>query len=393
MQLSSISHLLLLLLPIVLCFLPCLTALTSPQDVSALKALKSAISPASIPPWSCLASWDFAAADPCSLPRRTHFVCGLACSPDSTRVTQLTLDPVGYSGQLTPLLSQLTALLTLDLADNYFSGPIPASIGSIASLQSLTLRSNSFSGPIPAALTTLNLLESVDLSRNRLEGGIPKGLDSMLNLRRLDLSYNKLTGSVPKLPPNLLELAVRANSLTGPLAKSAFERAAQLEVVDLGENSLGGTVEAWFFQLPAIQQVNLANNSLTRVVVPRGSGKNAVGQLVAVDLGFNEIEGEVPANFAGFPSLSALSLRYNKLRGRIPLEYSRKKSLRRLFLDGNYLIGKPPAGFFGGGAAVAAGSLGDNCLEGCPGSSQLCSPSQKSSEVCKQAYGGRKPRS
>ncbi|CAN1307546.1 DNA damage-repair/toleration protein DRT100 [Linum perenne] len=359
-------------------------SLTYPQDISSLKSFISSISPSSIPSWSCLASWNFSAADPCLLPRRTHFICGLTCSPDSSRVTQLTLDSVGYSGKLTNLISHLTSLTVLDLAENSFSGDIPTSISSLSSLQSLNLRSNSFTGSI-GFLPSLKRVESVDFSMNRLVGGLPKGMNLMTNLRRLDLSFNGFTGSLPKLPPNLLELAVKANSLTGQLMKSSFESATQLEVVELGENSLAGKLEPWFFNLPAIQQVNLANNSFTAIEVGGGGG-----QLVAVDLGFNRIGGRIPAGFASFPSLSALTMRYNRLTGEIPLELSKKRSLRRLFLEGNFLIGKPPAGFFGGGSAVAAGSLGDNCLEGCPAAERLCTPSQKPSRVCKLAYGGRR---
>lgn len=212
-------------------------------------------------------------------------------------------------------------------------------------------------------------------------------MNSMSSLRRLDLSYNKLTGSLPKLPYNLLELALKANSLSGSLSKSSFDSLTQLEVVELSENSLTGTLQSWFFLLPALQQVDLANNSLTRLEIP----KPANSDLVAVDLGFNKIEGNAPLHFADYPLLSSLSLRYNSLRGTIPLEYSRKKSLRRLFLDGNFLIGKPPPAFFAAGTSVS-GSIGDNCLQACPGSSQLCIPSQKPSSICKQAYGG-KPRS
>ncbi|PON88124.1 LRR domain containing protein [Trema orientale] len=365
-------------------------ALTSPSDISALKAFKASIKPSSIPAWSCLASWDFAAADPCASPRRTHFTCGLTCSPDSTRVTQITLDPVGYSGELTPLVSQLTQLATLDLADNSFYGPIPSSISSLLNLQSLTLRSNRFSGSVPSSITKLKLLESLDLARNSLTGFLPSSMTSMPSLRRLDLSYNRLTGSLPKLPPSLLELALKGNSLSGSLSKSSFDGLTQLEVVELSENSFTGTLQSWFFLLPSIQQVNLANNSLTRVEI---SGP-AAGQsdLVAVDLGFNRIEGYAPVNFVAYPLLSSLSLRYNRLRGKIPLEFSQKKSLRRLYLDGNFLTGQPPKGFFGGQSPVSSGSLGDNCLWSCPPSSQLCLPSQKPSSICKQAYGG-KPRS
>ncbi|MBA0727340.1 hypothetical protein Golax_000337 [Gossypium laxum] len=361
--------------------------LTFPQDISALKAFKASIKPTSIPSWSCLASWDFAAADPCALPRRTHFTCGIICSIDSTRVTQITLDPAGYSGQLTPLLSQLTQLTILDLSDNSFFGSIPSSISSLRSLQTLILKSNSFSGSIPDSVTTLKSLESLDISHNSLSGPLPKTLNSLSGLRRLDLSYNQLTGFLPKLPYNLLELALKGNSLSGYISKSSFDGLTQLEVVELSENSFTGTLGAWFFLLPALQQADLANNSLTRVEISKPSGGNS--DLVAIDLGFNHIEGNAPTDFANYPQLSSLTLRYNRLRGAIPLEYSKKKSLRRLFLDGNFLIGRPPSEFFGGDTWVS-GSLGNNCLVGCPGSSQLCSPSQKPYEVCKRAY-GREP--
>ena len=115
---------------------------------------------------------------------------------------------------------------------------------------------------------------------------------------------------------------------------------------------------------------------------------------MAVDLGFNGINGYLPVNFASYPLLASLTLRYNRIRGKIPLEYSKNKFLRRLYLDGNFLIGKPPAEFLAGGTSVS-GSLGYNCLQGCPASSQLCVPSQKPYAMCKHAYGhgDEKPRS
>ncbi|XP_010531560.2 PREDICTED: putative leucine-rich repeat receptor-like serine/threonine-protein kinase At2g24130 [Tarenaya hassleriana] len=366
-------------------------ALTSASDVAALKAFKAGVNPRSIPPWSCLATWDFAAADPCASPRRTHFTCGVTCSPDSTRVTQLTLDPAGYSGRVTPLVSGLTHLLTLDLAENSFFGQIPPSISSLVNLQFLNLRSNSLSGSLPESITRLNSLESIDISHNSLTGSLPKSMGSMPNLRRLDLSYNKLTGSIPKLPKNLIELALKANSLSGSVPKDSFTDSTQLEVVEIAENSFTGVLGAWFFLLPSIQQADLANNSLTGVEVSPPSPAGSSGDLVAVELGFNAIEGHAPANFAAYPRLSSLSLRHNRLRGGIPAEYGQSKTLRRLYLDGNFLTGKPPAGFIRPDSPVY-GSFGDNCLQGCPGNSKMCAPSQKPFSICKQAYGG-KPRS
>ncbi|KAK7343475.1 hypothetical protein VNO77_12245 [Canavalia gladiata] len=359
-------------------------ALTSASDIVALKAFKASIKPSSITPWSCLASWNFT-TDPCSVPRRTYFICGLTCTRDSTRINQITLDPAGYSGTLTPLISQLTQLSTLDLADNSFFGTIPSSFSSLSNLQTLTLRSNSFSGSIPPSITTLKSLQSLDLSHNSLSGFLPNSLNSLTSLRRIDLSFNKLTGSIPKLPPNLLELAIKANSLSGPLQKQNFEGLNQLKVVELSENALSGTVESWFFLLPSLQQVDLANNSFTGVQISRPAARGGGSNLVALNLGFNRIQGYAPANLATYPLLSFLSFRHNSLRGTIPLEYGKIRSMKRLFLDGNFLVGKPPAGLIAAGTAVT-GSLGDNCLQGCPVSSQLCTPAQKPISVCKQAY-------
>ncbi|XP_010270975.1 PREDICTED: probably inactive leucine-rich repeat receptor-like protein kinase At3g28040 [Nelumbo nucifera] len=384
----AMSNFLLPLLCFSALFLLPVQALTLPSDTSALKAFKEAIKPTTIPPWSCLASWNFS-CDPCSLPRRSDFICGITCNSDSTRVTALVLDPAGYSGTLSPLLSKLTQLTHLDLSDNSFYGPIPSSLSSLTNLQTLSLRSNSFSGSFSPSLTQLPSLSFLDISHNALTGSLPQTMSSLSSLRTIDLSFNKLTGSLPKLPSNLLELAIKANSLTGPLLQSSFQGSPRLEVVELSGNMFNGVIKGWFFQLPSLQQVDLSNNSFTGLEISKPSDAN--GNLVAVDLGFNSIEGYLPVNFASYPLLSSLSLRYNRFRGPIPMEYSNNLSLRRLFLDGNFLNGKAPLGFFSDGSSVS-GSFGDNCLQSCPNSSRLCLPSQKPNSICRHAYDG-KPRS
>ncbi|GAA0174358.1 transmembrane signal receptor [Lithospermum erythrorhizon] len=358
-------------------------SLTLPSDIQSLKAFKASIKPNSIPSASCLGSWDFS-TDPCSNPRVTHFTCGISCI--SNRVTEITLDPAGYSGTLSPLISKLTQLISLDLADNKFYGPIPPSLFTLPNLQNLILRVNSFSGSVPNSIFNAKSLQSLDLSHNLISGSLPKSLNSLKNLRRFDLSYNKLTGSIPKLPPKLIELALKANSLSGPLYKSSFDGLTKLEVVELSQNSMSGAIESWFFLLPSLQQVDFANNGFTRVEIQKP--KNLESDLVAVDLGYNKVEGNVPVNFADYPVLSSLSMRYNRLRGPIPWQYSKKVTLKRLYLDGNFLNGLPPAEFFSGEGAVS-GSLGDNCLRSCPVSSQLCIKSQKPNSVCQQAYRGK----
>lgn len=256
----------------------------------------------------------------------------------------------------------------------------------MANLETLILRSNSFSGSITPSLTSLKLLDRLDLAFNSFSGSLPISISSLINLRKLDLSFNKFTGSLPKLPSNLITLAIKANSLSGPFDKSSFKGLNQLEVVELSGNYLTGALGAWFFLLPSLQQVDLANNSFTSLVIRKPNNRDS--NLVAVDLGYNKLEGTAPVNLAAYPVLSSLSLRYNRLRGPIPWEYSKKETLKRLYLDGNFLNGSPPAGFFNGGA-LFSGSLGDNCLQNCPISSQLCAKAQKPASICRQLYRGK----
>jgi hypothetical protein len=99
---------------------------TFPGDKAALAALRSAVGASSVPPHSCLSSWDFS-RDPCAA-----FPCGVRCyTPPAAnssylRVTAVALDPAGYSGALpAALLSSLPFLASLSLADNRFDGALP----------------------------------------------------------------------------------------------------------------------------------------------------------------------------------------------------------------------------------------------------------------------------
>ncbi|KAL1564497.1 leucine-rich repeat receptor-like kinase protein THICK TASSEL DWARF1 [Salvia divinorum] len=353
-----------------------------PSETAALRAFKSAVKPSSIPPASCLAKWNFS-ADPCATPRINDFICGVTSAGD--RVVQLTLDSQGYSGTLTPLLSQLTQLVTLDVGENDFHGLIPPSIASLPNLQNLILRGNSFSSTLPPSIAAAKSLLTLDLGRNSISGPLPD-LSPLAALTSLDLSYNKLTGPLPRLPPNLIELALKANSLSGSLTETSFAELTHLMVVELAENSLSGAIPPWFFLLPSLQQIDLAKNGITSVSVDAPPAESD-SELVAVDLSYNKVEGMLPEKFSDYPELRSLVLSYNKFRGPIPGQYSREgSSLRRLYLDGNYLNGSAPQGFFSGNGQVS-GSFGDNCLRSCPSSSELCLKSQKPASICQQANG------
>ncbi|KAG0494807.1 hypothetical protein HPP92_005801 [Vanilla planifolia] len=331
--------------------------LTNAADTVALANLKAAVLSSSMPPFSCLSSWNFSGTtDPCR-----NFLCGISCSTYG-RIISVSLDSAGYYGHLPSAISNLTHLQVLDLSNNFFNGPVPSSLSSLSNLKYLILTSNNFSGPIPfSILSNLSSLITLELSGNSLSGTLPPSLSSLSALTILDLSYNHLSGT---------------------LIQSAFEPLKRLEVADLAGNQLSGAIKGWLLRLPKIQQVNLANNTFNKWEVwPALLGGG--DELVAIDLGYNRIEGQLPEELAEYTSLVALTVSHNSLRGGIPWQYLREKkgaAFRRLFLDGNFLQGRVPVELIG---EEMIGSFGDNCFVGCPSTSAFCSPGQKPGWLCK----------
>ncbi|XP_057766144.1 leucine-rich repeat receptor-like serine/threonine-protein kinase SKM1 [Salvia miltiorrhiza] len=384
------------------------------QDVQVLKQLKGTIAPSSIPPASCIDSWDFS-VDPCDSLFSDKFTCGFRCDDSSSRLTELTLDSAGYSAPLSAVSwSSLPYLQSLDLSANNFSGPIPQSLSGLPRLRRLALSRNSLSGPIPHSLGSLTQLEEMYLDNNMLNDSIPPALNGLKNLRRLEFQGNQLSGELPDLtqlatlnfldasdnalsgnlpaalPPSLVELVARNNQIQGTIPAFA---APSLQVLDLSHNKLSGSVPASLFTHPSLEQLTLSFNQLDSVQVPGDSGLTS--PLISVDLSDNRIRGLLPGFMGLMPRLSALSLENNELTGPIPAEYAMKvlgsglgtAQFERLLLGGNYLFGAIPGGFLDLKAGSLTVRLGDNCLYRCPIRFFFCEGGvQKSFDQCR-AFG------
>lgn len=388
---------------------------THPGDVKVLRDLKHGVNPKSIAAGSCLSSWDFS-VDPCDNLFSDRFTCGFRCDRvvfGSSRVTELTLDPVGYSGSLNSTDWNLPFLQTLDISDNSFSSSVSDSLSNLTRLSRLSLSGNLFAGKIPASLGSLHQLEELYLNNNRFTGSIPSTFAYLINLKRLELQQNDISGEFPRLgslknlnfldandnyitgeipstlPPSLLEFSIRNNKLKGNLP-TTFGDMKYLEVLDLSHNQLCGTINSALFRLPSLQQLTLSHNNFTSVQIPGNKGLNS--KLIALDLSHNELRGLLPAFMAWMPELSALSLEHNKFTGMIPWVYALKvagrrdntSSLERLLLGGNYLFGPIPVPLMGMKPDSANVSLVDNCLYRCPDTLFFCrGGNQKSLVDCK----------
>ncbi|XVF63762.1 hypothetical protein PTKIN_Ptkin09bG0112800 [Pterospermum kingtungense] len=390
---------------------------TYPADLQVLKDLKNGVDPRSIAPGSCLSSWDFS-LDPCDNIFSDHYTCGLRCDvivSGFARVTEITLDPVGYSGSLTSPSWNLPYLQTLDISDNSFSGSIPDSSSNLTHLRRLCLSGNSLSGEVPVFLGSLSHLEELYLDNNHLHGPIPSSFNNLTSLKRLEIQQNRISGEFPNLgslknlyffdasdnklsggipatfPRSLVELSIRNNKLEGKIPDT-IDSMRFLQVLDLSYNILSGSIPSVLFNHPSLEQLTLSFNNFSFLQVPGDKGLNS--SLIAVDLSHNELQGFLPGFLTWMPKLAALSLEHNKFTGMIPAQYALKavvpagntsSSFERLLLGGNFLFGPIPGPLLGLRPGSAEISLVDNCLYRCPDTFFFCRGGyQKSLVDCKR---------
>ncbi|XP_010906523.1 LRR receptor-like serine/threonine-protein kinase GHR1 [Elaeis guineensis] len=251
-----------------------------------------------------------------------------------------------FSGELPQDIGKLRSLLNLSLAWNNFSGPLPDSIGGLASIQSLDLSHNSVSGPLPLSLKSLRNLVSLNLSDNAFTEKILTGLERMSNLESLDLSWNQLDGGIDwnfLMDSSIVHVDFSGNLLTCSNPK---------ELKFLSDIS------------DAVKYLNLSNNRLTGSLI-EGVELSTFGRLKVLDLSHNQLSGELPGfnyvydlevlrlgnnGFSGFlPSgllkgdslvLSELDLSANNLSGHINMITS--TTLRVLNLSSNSISGELP---------------------------------------------------
>ncbi|XP_059630204.1 leucine-rich repeat receptor-like protein kinase PEPR1 [Cornus florida] len=385
-------------------------SITLQSDIEALRSLKQAIDPISIPRFSFLHSWNFH-VDPCQSSGGNFL--GILCSfpPDNTRsrITSLDLDAGGYDGFLTSAIGNLTELTTINLSKNRFRGPIPDTISNLKMLTRLSLSENFFTGGLPTRISTLKMLQIVDVSYNNLSGLIPaaiSGIRSLTQLRMsnngftgripnlnglwqlntLELSSNQLFGYLPQLPTSLRTLSLSHNILSGGV--STLRQLKRLQVLDLSQNRFSGFIDQAILNLPEVNHINVSVNRFTSIAVIKISGGGS--QLRVLDGHSNNLRGHLPVNLVTYANLTAINLGHNQFSGQIPPDYGRKlgQSWRSLFLDYNFLVGSLPTQF-NLLAVRIRGSLAKNCLS-CPRNILLCSGGQRSASECVgQNHGSR----
>ncbi|CAL5052252.1 unnamed protein product [Urochloa decumbens] len=239
----------------------------------------------------------------------------------------------------------------LHLGSNQFSGKLSAFLFSLPHIERLDLSGNHFEGPIPVNLSS-NLsmsLKSLRFSQNNLSGKLSFfWLRNLTELEEIDLSGNtnltvrvNIPGWVP--PFQLKQLTLSGCDLDkGIIQEPHFLRTQlYLEELDLSNNNLSGSMPNWLFTKEAtLVNLNLGNNSLTGSLLPIGHPQTALQTMIISN---NHITGQLPMGFGSiFPCLSTLDFYHNNFYGQIPMSLCHINRMRLLDLSNNNFSGELP---------------------------------------------------
>ncbi|KAL6626761.1 hypothetical protein ACP70R_030487 [Stipagrostis hirtigluma subsp. patula] len=314
------------------------------------------------------------------------------------RLNFIGLDDNYLSGEPLASLYNLSSLGVLQITDNMFHGGIPVETGSsFPSVWSFNIGGNQFTGAIPASLSNLTALIELELQLNRLSGYVPHTLGRLRALKDLLLYGNMLqadnnkgwefitslsnctqlwvlaigrntdfTGQVPNsignLSMTLQELRLSYTGISGSIPSAIFNL-VNLSFLDLGNTSISGMIPESIGKLGNIVELGLYNTDLSGPIpssfgnlsqlssvsatnnnlegpIPESIGN--LKNLFFLDLSLNRLNGSVPREISQLPVLSILDLSYNSLSGPLPSEIGRLINLNQLVLSGNRLFGEIP---------------------------------------------------
>ncbi|XP_006663536.1 receptor kinase-like protein Xa21 [Oryza brachyantha] len=308
---------------------------TVAADELALLSFKSMLSS---PATSPLASWN-ASTPYCSWP-------GVACSRrHPERVTALRVGSFNLSGQISPVLANLSFLRELDLSENQLTGEVPPELGRLGRLESLNLAANTLQGTLPMAIGNCTNLVVLDLSSNQLHGDIPSTVGAkMENLYVLDLRRNGFSGEIPPSLaglPSLEFLLLYSNRLSGEVPAALSNLSSSLTHLDLDTNTLSGAIPSSLGSLSSLIWLTVANNNLSGTI-PASIWKN-MSSLWGLHVQQNSLAGEIPPGaFSGMPELRSVAMDNNRFHGRLPASLANASSVSSLQLGFNPFCGAIP---------------------------------------------------
>lgn len=221
-------------------------------------------------------------------------------------VTQISLDENRMVGEIVPELRLLQdSLYYLSLGNNYdtpdverneIAMPVPSFLGDLPYLTYLNLEGIGLMSTIPKSMfSKWTRLESLYLNDNDITGTIPSSIASLKSIKTLWMGNNNLGGSIISeigQLTTLTDLSLESNFREDKAGKRGFMTALpvslaqlkNLEVLDVSDNALSGTIPPQLGDLISLRSLDLSNNFFESQL-PTALGR--LQMLEQMDISFN----------------------------------------------------------------------------------------------------------
>ena len=225
--------------------------------------------------------------------------------------------------------NNLRQLQTLHLGNNDFTGSFHGAISYIESLTEVNISHNNFEGPVIGGA-----------SRNKTQNLPMPYYNPMKGLKLLDVSYNKFYGgfSNPNFlarVPNIEKLIVDNNMFTGGIPSELWSLTS-LQYFSASHNMFVVVFHQYILksatrhqQATDLTTFNISHNGFF------GSIPTVLGELGLsldiLDLSDNDLTGTIPSELGQCTNLQQLALNNNALSGTIPTELMELSSLGKFF--------------------------------------------------------------
>jgi len=299
---------------------------------------------------------------------------GVTCDAITKNVSEIDLSGNNLTGSIPPEIGDLLDLESLELSDNAITGVIPVEIGNLSKLEHLALATNSLVGPLPSSMRRLTNLSTLYINENNITGCWPSGWEDLCQEGTLVFADNNLSASISDsgwddfcddglntVHPDFDALAALYHSTGGagwthntnwdvdyscsdPCADAWFGidcSGGRVITVDLGNNNLIGQIPEEIGDLFFLENLNLSQNSLTGSIPDEITDLN---RLEEMSLTQNKLTGVIPSDLFTLPNLYFLNLSSNDLSGTLPLDIS-AGAMEVIDLSDNFLSGLVTRGF------------------------------------------------
>ncbi|TKY47280.1 LRR receptor serine/threonine-protein kinase [Spatholobus suberectus] len=219
------------------------------------------------------------------------------------------------SGSIPKEIGNITSLILLLLNGNNLTGPLPEELGYLPNLDRIQIDQNNISGPIPTSFANLNMTRHFHMNNNSLSGQIPPELSRLPKLVHLLLDNNKLSGYLPPglyKMPSLLIIQLDNNDFGGDSIPDTYANMSKLLKMSLRNCNLRGPIPD-LSRIPHLLYLDLSFNQLNESIPPNKLSEN----ITTIDLSNNRLTGNIPSYFADLPNLQKLSLANNSLNGSV----------------------------------------------------------------------------